>query len=106
MSQAVDTEVKMDTPPAYDPAHGKVWNFIEQTVYKVDHRQKHKVNRKKYLKLCLLGIFGAHRFYSKRYILGILYLATCWSGFSVAMTLIDAIIAIPMKPDENGDIWL
>ena len=32
-------------------------------------------------------------------------LATCWSGFSAAMTLLDAIIVIPMKPDENGNIF-
>ena len=37
---------------------------------------------------------------------GVLYLATCWSGFSIAMTLVDAIIAVPMKPDENGLILL
>lgn len=50
--------------------------------------------------------FGAHQFYAKRPILGVLYLATCWSGFSIAMTLVDAIIAVPMKPDENGLILL
>ena len=43
---------------------------------------------------------------STRPILGVLYLATCWSGFSIAMTLVDAIIAVPMKPDENGLILL
>ena len=51
-------------------------------------------------------MFGAHQFYAKRPILGVLYLATFWSGFSFAMTLIDVIIAVPMKPDENGNIWL
>ena len=38
--------------------------------------------------------------------LGLLYLATFWSGFSAAMTIVDFIIAVPMKPDENGNIWL
>ena len=39
-------------------------------------------------------------------VLGLLYLATFWSGFSAAMTIVDFIIAVPMKPDENGNIWL
>ena len=56
--------------------------------------------------LCILGAFGAHQFYAKRPVLGLLYLATFWSGFSAAMTIVDFIIAVPMKPDENGNIWL
>ena len=47
-----------------------------------------------------------HGFYAKRPVLGLLYLATFWSGFSAAMTIVDFIIAVPMKPDENGNIWL
>ena len=54
----------------------------------------------------ILGAFGAHQFYAKRPVLGLLYLATFWSGFSAAMTIVDFIIAVPMKPDENGNIWL
>lgn len=38
--------------------------------------------------------------------MGLLYLVTCWSGLSIAMTMIDAMIAVPMKPDENGIIYL
>ena len=40
------------------------------------------------------------------WIMSLLYLATFWSGFSAAMTIVDFIIAVPMKPDENGNIWL
>ena len=43
---------------------------------------------------------------AKRPVLGLLYLATFWSGFSAAMTIVDFIIAVPMKPDEDGNIWL
>lgn len=46
------------------------------------------------------------RFYAKQWKMGLLYLVTCWSGFSIAMTMIDAMIAVPMKPDENGIIYL
>lgn len=43
---------------------------------------------------------------AKQWKMGLLYLVTCWSGFSIAMTMIDAMIAVPMKPDENGIIYL
>ena len=89
-----------------DPNHGFIWNCIDHLATWYDGREKHAVNRKTYLRLCILGIFGAHQFYAKRPILGVLYLATCWSGFSIAMTLVDAIIAVPMKPNENGLILL
>ena len=59
------------------------------------NRQRHEVNRKKYLRLCILGAFGAHQFYAKRPVLGVLYLATFWTGFSAAMTIVDAVIAAP-----------
>ena len=89
-----------------DPDHGFIWNTIDHLVTWNDQREKHCVNRKKYLRCCIFGIVGAHQFYAKRPVLGVLYLATCWSGFSIAMTLVDAIIAVPMKPDEDGNIWL
>lgn len=67
--------------------------------------KKTVVNRKKYIKLaCFLGIFGAHRFYSKHYKSAIVYLLLCWCGISFAHTIIDLIIVLPMKPDENGNI--
>lgn len=89
-----------------DPNHGFIWNSIDHLLTWHANREKHCVSRKKYLRLCWLGMFGAHQFYAKRPILGVLYLATFWSGFSFAMTLIDVIIAVPMKPDEDGNIWL
>ncbi len=69
--------------------HGPLWRLIDC-----------------YLRWCLLGVFGAQRFYAKQWKMGLLYLVTCWSGFSIAMTMIDAMIAVPMKPDENGIIYL
>lgn len=35
-----------------------------------------------------------------------IYLLTCWTGFSFAMTIIDFMIVVPMKADENGVIYL
>ena len=69
--------------------------------------QRHvEVNRKTYIRLALgLGwLCGAHRFYSQQRILGILYTLFCWTGIPFAMTLIDLMIALPMKADERGMI--
>ena len=73
-------------------SHGPLWRLIDCAVTAHANRAKVPVNRKAYLRWCFLGVFGAQR--------------TCWSGFSIAMTMIDAMIAVPMKPDENGIIYL
>lgn len=73
---------------------------------KREARVKHPVNKKKYLKLGLLGVFGAHRFYAKHYVLGTLYLLLCWTGISISMTLIDMMEVAPMQADENGNVML
>ncbi|MCF0131222.1 MAG: TM2 domain-containing protein [Pseudobutyrivibrio sp.] len=63
------------------------------------------VKRKTYLWLMLFtGVFGGHRFYAKQYLAGILYLATCWCGVSLAMTIIDVLVVLPMEVDEVGMI--
>ena len=65
------------------------------------------INKKKYVWLAvLLGIFGAHRFYTKQYTTAVIYLLTCWTGYSLSMTIIDLMIVLPKKPDENGNIYL
>ena len=71
-----------------------------------DRREKQLVSKKKYMRLMLLGMFGAHRFYAKQYITAVLYLATSWLGISLAMTFIDVLVVIPMEPDENGNILI
>ena len=71
-----------------------------------DAREKQLVSKKKYMRLMLLGMFGAHRFYARQYITAVLYLATSWLGISLAMTLIDVLVVIPMEPDENGNILI
>lgn len=70
-----------------------------------EERERHMVNRKTYLLLTIFfGWAGIHRFYEKRWLLGIFYLALSWSGFPIALAMVDFIIALPMKPDENGCI--
>lgn len=80
--------------------------LITKLLDKRDARVKVPVNKKKYIRLCLLGIFGAHRFYAKQYVTGVIYLLLFWSGISISMTIIDWMIVAPMKADENGNIML
>lgn len=89
-----------------DRKHGPIWHLIDNLMTRQAERVKQPVKKKTYLWLCLLGPFGAHRFYSKRWVLGVIYLLTCWSGWSTAMTIIDVMIAIPMKADEDGIIYI
>ena len=80
--------------------------LITWALDKRDARVKVPVKKKTYIWLCLLGIFGAHRFYAKQYVTGVLYLLLFWSGISISMTIIDWMIVAPMKADENGNIML
>lgn len=80
-----------------------ITNFFDRK----DNAQKVLLNKKKYIWLAvLLGWVGAHRFYSKQYVLGILYLITFWSGIPFAMTIIDLMVIIPMQPDEEGNVLI
>lgn len=70
-------------------------------------RERHAVKKKIYLFLTLLlGWAGIHRFYEKRWKLGVFYLALFWTGFPVALAAVDFLIALPMKADENGKILI
>ena len=72
-----------------------------------DTRTRHKVNKKKYLLLLVfLGWMGGHRYYEKRYILGAVYTLFFWTCLPLCSCLVDAMIAIPIKADENGDILI
>lgn len=86
---------------------GTVSRLISGFFRRQDERKKVSVNKKKHLLLAIfLGWAGVHRFQAKRWVLGSIYLLTCWSGFSVAMTIVDILEIIPMKPDENGNILI
>ena len=52
------------------------------------------------------GWAGGHRFYTKQYALGFIYLLFCWTGIPFAMTLIDLMIALPRQADEQGRLFL
>lgn len=72
-----------------------------------ENREKVKVNKKKDMLLCIfLGWAGAHRFYQKQYLLGVIYLALFWTGYSAAMSIIDFLIIFPKEADEDGNILM
>ena len=72
-----------------------------------EERERHQVNRKTYILLTLfLGWMGIHRFYEKRWVLGLFYLALSWSGFPITLAFVDLLIALPMKADEDGYILI
>ena len=76
-------------------------------VHAMTKRQPVSLSRKKYVWLgILLGFVGAHRFYAKQYVLGVLYLLFFWTGIPFAMALIDLMIVLPMKADEYGKILI
>lgn len=87
------------------PKEGKISRAISNFFNKRDAREQRKVNRKKYL---LLGLFtgwmGGHRFYARQWPSAILYLVLFWTGFPLAMTIIDMMAAIPREVDEDGNI--
>ena len=84
---------------------GKISRMISGFFEKKENKPKIKISKKKHLwTAILLGWAGGHRFQAKQYGLGLLYLATCWSGFSMAMTIVDLLIIIPKPVDEDGCI--
>lgn len=65
------------------------------------------LDRKKYILFAVFtGWMGGHRFYARQYPMAILYLLFFWTGFPIAMTLIDLLIAIPKPVDAQGNIYL
>ena len=84
---------------------GKISRLISSYFEKKDNKPKVKINKKKHLwTAILLGWAGGHRFQAKQYLLGTVYLLLCWSGFSMAMTIVDLLVIIPMPADEDGNI--
>lgn len=71
-----------------------------------ERRVKQPIRKKTYMRLMLLGIFGGHRFYAKQWTTAVIYLLLCWTGLSIANTIVDLLVVIPMQPDEDGIIWI
>ena len=66
-----------------------------------------KVSKGLYIALCLfLGGAGIHKFYAGKWIAGLLYLALCWTGIPIVLSLIDLLVAIFNRADERGEIYV
>ena len=58
-----------------------------------------------YIALCLfLGGVGVHKFYAGKWFQGLLYLAFCWTGVPVILSVFDLLVAIFKQPDGYGQI--
>lgn len=86
----------------------KWWHYIGDFIAARTKDGPITVNRKKYICFAAsCGWFcGAHQFYAKRYILGVLYILFFWTAIPFAMTLIDLMIALPKVANEDGIIEL
>lgn len=92
---------------APEQKEGRISRAISKFFDRRDAREQVKVNKKVDYWLCiLLGWAGGHRFYQKQYLLGFLYLALCWTGFSMAMSIVDLLIIFPKQADEDGNILM
>lgn len=86
---------------------GRVSRAISGFFDRREAREKQVLNKKKYILLAVFtGWMGGHRFYARQWPTAILYLLFFWCGFPLAMTIIDLMIVIPMKANENGNILL
>ncbi len=66
---------------------------------------QHVVNKLAYLLLTLfLGGFGIHKFYSRRFLQGILYLIFCWTYIPSIIAFFEFIFTCFKTSDSNGRI--
>lgn len=86
---------------------GRVSRAISGFFDRRENREKRVLSKKKYILLAVFtGWMGGHRFYARQWPTAILYLLFFWCGFPAAMTIVDLMIVIPMKANENGNILL
>lgn len=87
-------EMLKQTPPAYQRQPNVVINNTNKTI---NTYGKHEKNKWVALLLCIfLGVFGAHKFYEGKFLMGILYIFTL--GLFLIGWVVD-IILILMKPN-------
>lgn len=85
-----------------------LWKRLgDQYVALKDNKKPVTIQKKKYcLTALFLGWLGVHQFMIGRKITGILYLITCWTGISFALSVLDIFQAAFLKGDENNLITL
>lgn len=82
------------------------WKRLGDTyVARKDNTKLVTVQKKKYCLIALfLGWLGVHQFMIGRKVTGILYLLTCWTGISFALSVLDIFQSAFLKVDENNCI--
>lgn len=79
---------------------------MENKVEIKEYAKENGVNKTLYLVFCfILGGFGVHKFYVKRYVQGVFYLIFCWTWIPVIISLIEGVMAIREPADENGRVY-
>ena len=72
-----------------------------------DSGTSRSVNKVMYCMLAvLLGGIGAHKFFAGKTGAGVCYILFCWTGIQAIIAMIDFIVALFMKPDANGEIYV
>lgn len=80
----------------------KVLLFFDQIIRR-STSSKRLVYKKKYLLFAIFtGWFGGQYFYIKRYKTAFCYLLLFWTGFPIAMTIIDLLAVSPLPSNEEG----
>ena len=68
---------------------------------------KKRVSKLTYVLLAFfLGGLGAHKFYSGKTLIGVLYLVFCWTYIPALIALVEGIIAITKTADADGCIYM
>lgn len=82
-------------------------NRFNQHVESAFTGEKVRVNRLLYIVVAFFfGWIGVHKFITRKYIQGLLYLVFCWTCVPAILSLIDLFRAAFKKPDENGNILI
>ena len=107
LAQAELNELKKEYGIEEEKKSGKISRAVSSMFERAENREPVAVSKKKYVIMALLtGWFGGHRFYTKHYKTGFLYLAFSWLGLGLYHTVLDILQVIPMQPDENGMILM
>ena len=84
---------------------GIIVRLGDYIVNTIDGREPVAIDKTKYcLTVLFLGWLGVHQFMAGKRYMGIFYLATCWCGLSLALSVTDLVVGLCKQKDENDQI--